>query len=85
VPVATYAGWNLREPGTGFPEYRASFVGSFIAWPKDEVLARYRTRDEYFGRFTDAALALVRERFFVADDLPAILERGAKLWDVVTK
>ncbi|MEK6375505.1 MAG: alpha/beta hydrolase domain-containing protein [Acidobacteriota bacterium] len=85
VPVATYTGWNLREPGTGFSEYRASFVGSFIAWPKDEVLARYRTRDEYFGRFTDAALALVRERFFVADDLPAILERGAKLWEAVVR
>jgi hypothetical protein len=85
VPVATYTGWNLRAPEAGFPEYRASFVGSFIAWPKDEVLARYRTRDEYFGRFTDAALALVRDRFFVADDLPAILERGAKMWEAVVK
>lgn len=81
VPLATYTGWNLRAPETGFPDYRASFVGAFIAWPKDEVLARYRSRDEYFGRFTDAALALVRERFLVADDLPAILERGAKLWE----
>jgi len=84
VPVATYTGWNFRTPETGFPEYRASFIGSFIAWPKDEVLARYRTRDEYFGRYTGAALALVRERFLVADDLPAILERGAKLWEVAT-
>lgn len=85
VPLATYTGWNLRDPSAGFPEYRASFVGSFIAWPKEEVLARYRTRDEYFGRFTDAALALVRERFFVVDDLPAILERGASEWEVATK
>ena len=85
VPIATYTGWNLREASTGFPEYRASFVGSFIAWPKDDVLARFHTRDEYFGRFTDAALALVRDRFFVADDLPAILERGGKLWEVVVK
>jgi hypothetical protein len=85
VPIATYTGWNLRASETGFPDYRASFVGSFIAWPKDDVLARYRTRDEYFGRLTDAALALVRDRFFVADDLPAILERGAKLWEAVTK
>jgi len=83
VPLATYTGWNLRAAETGFPDYRASFVGAFIAWPKEEVLARYRTRDEYFGRFTDAALALVRERFLVADDLPAILDRGAKLWEAV--
>jgi hypothetical protein len=85
VPVATYTGWNRRTPEVGFPEYRASFIGSFIEWPKEEVLARYHTRDEYFGRFTDAALGLVRERFLVADDLPAILERGAKLWEVATK
>jgi hypothetical protein len=85
VPLATYTGWNLRDPSTGFPEYRASFVGSFIAWPKEEVLARYHSRHEYFGRFTDTALALVREQFFVADDLPAILERGAREWEVATK
>jgi hypothetical protein len=81
VPVATYTGWNLRTPDAGFPDYRASFLGAYLAWPKEEVLARYRSRDEYFGRFTDAALALVRERFLVADDLPAILERGARLWE----
>ena len=85
VPVATYTGWNLRTPEAGFPDYRASFVGAYLAWPKDEVLARYHTRDEYFGRFTGAALALVHDRFFVADDLPAILERGAKLWEVATR
>jgi hypothetical protein len=85
VPLATYTGWNLRTPSTGFPDYRVSFLGSYLSWPKAEVLARYRTRDEYFGRFTDAALALVRERFFVADDLPAILERGAREWEIATK
>ena len=85
VPLATYTGWNLRTPEAGFPDYRASFIGAYLAWPKDEVLARYRTRDEYFARFTDAALALVHDRFFVADDLPAILQRGAALWEAATK
>jgi len=85
VPVATYTGWNLRTPDAGFPDYRASFIGAYLAWPKDEVLARYHTGDDYFGRFTGAALALVHDRFFVADDLPAILERGAKLWEVATR
>jgi hypothetical protein len=85
VPVATYTGWNLRTADAGFPDYRASFLGAYLAWPKDEVLARYHSRDEYFGRFTDAALTLVRDRFLVADDLPAILDRGAKLWEIATK
>jgi hypothetical protein len=85
VPVATYTGWNLRTPDAGFPDYRASFLGAYLAWPKEDVLARYKTRDEYFARFTDAALALVRDRFLVADDLPAILERGEKVWEFAMK
>ncbi len=85
VPLATYTGWNLRTADAGFPEYRASFIGAYLAWPKEEVLTRYHTRDEYFGHFTDAALALVRERFLVADDLPVILDRGAREWEVATK
>jgi hypothetical protein len=84
VPLATYTGWNLREAGTGFPS-TARFLGSVIAWPKDELLARYRSRDEYFGRFTAAALALVRQRFLVASDLPAVLERGAREWEVAVE
>ena len=85
VPIATYTRWNLRQPSAGFPEYRASFLGAYLAWPKDDVLARFHSRDEYFGRFTEAALTLVRERFLVADDLPAILERGAREWEVATE
>jgi hypothetical protein len=76
VPIATYTGWNLRDPKTGFPDYRASFVGSFIAWPKSEIAALYRGPDEYLGRFTAATLALVKERFVVPDDVVAILEGG---------
>jgi hypothetical protein len=82
--LATYTGWNLRAAPTGFPAYRASFLGSYIAWSKADVLARHRSRDEYLARFTDAAQALVRERFLVADDLPAIVDRGARHWEFAT-
>jgi len=85
VPIATYTGWNLRDPKSGFPEYRASFVGSFIAWPKAGIEARYRGPDEYLGKFTAATLALVKERFLVADDVVAILERGREEFSWATK
>ena len=78
VPIATYTGWNLRDPKTGFPDYRASFLGSYIAWPKAEVASLYRSADEYLGKFTAATLKLVKERFVVADDVVKIIERGAE-------
>ena len=85
VPIATYTGWNLRDPKTGFPEYRASFLGSFIAWPKAEIEALYRGPDEYLGKFTAATLALVKERFVVADDVVPILESGRLEFSWATK
>jgi len=76
VPVASYTGWNLRSAEIGFPDYRASFIGAYIAWPKETIDKLYKSPEEYFGRFAAAALGLVVERFIVADDLPAILTRG---------
>ncbi len=85
VPLATYTGWNLRDAAIGFPDSRASFVGSYIPWPKNELVDRYHTRDEYLGRFARAALERIRERFLVVEDLPAILQRAGEEWDVATK
>ncbi len=30
VPVATWTGWNPRDPKIGFPNDRTSFIGSFF-------------------------------------------------------
>jgi len=85
VPLATYTGWNLRDPKIGFPDSRASFVGSYIPWSKAEVIDRYRNRDEYLGHFTAEALDRVHERFLVPDDLPLILGRVSAEWEQATK
>jgi len=84
APLATYTGWNLRDAKTGFAGGRASFIGSYIAWPRDQVLSRYRTADEYVGAYAAAAVALVRQRFLVPDDLPALLEGAVKQWQFAT-
>src|SRR5581483_8304259 len=34
VPLATYTGWNLRDPATGSPEQRVSFLGSEFPFAK---------------------------------------------------
>ncbi|MBV8545724.1 MAG: hypothetical protein JO093_01935 [Acidobacteria bacterium] len=85
VPLATYTGWNRRDPQTGFPDSRASFVGSYIPWTKSEIDKRYNSAEDYFGRFTLTALNLLRERFLVVDDVPAVLKRAVEEWNYATK
>jgi len=95
VPLATYTGWNLRDPGIGLSDLRLSFYGSFIPFaktaaereqsgdPRLSVAERYSSRDEYLGKFAEAALKLVHERFLLREDVPSLLERGKREWDEV--
>ncbi len=96
VPLATYTGWNLRDPNIGLGDLRLSFYGSFIPFaktaaereksgdPRLSVAERYTSREQYMGRFTEAAMKLVRERFLLREDLPAMIERGEREWAEVT-
>jgi hypothetical protein len=96
VPLASYTGWNLRDPSIGLGDLRLSFYGSFIPFaktaaerqksgdPRPSVAERYASRDEYMGKFAEAAMKLIRERFLLREDLPALLERGEREWTEVT-
>jgi hypothetical protein len=96
VPLATYTGWNLRDPSIGAGDLRLSFYGSFIPFAKTaaeretfgdsrlSVAERYASRDEYLGKFAEAAMKLIHERFLLREDLPALLERGEREWTEVT-
>jgi hypothetical protein len=95
VPLATYTGWNLRNPSIGAPEQRLSFLGSWIPLAKTEeerkkagdprlsIAERYASREEYMSKFEQAAKKLVEQRFLLQEDLPAILERGRLEWKTV--
>ena len=95
VPLASYTGWNLRDPSIGAADLRLSFYGSFIPFaktlaerqkssdPRLSVAERYASRDEYLGKFADAALKLVQERFLMREDVPALLDRGKREWEEV--
>lgn len=95
VPLASYTGWNLRGPSIGAADLRLSFYGSFIPFaktlaerqksgdPRLSVAERYTSRDEYMGKFADAAMKLVQERFLLREDVPAMLERGKREWEEV--
>lgn len=95
APLATYTGWNLRDPSIGASDLRLSFYGSFIPFartaadreksgdPRPSIAERYTSRDGYLGKFADAALKLVHERFLLPEDLPSLLERGQREWQEI--
>ena len=74
VPLATHAGWNYRDASTGAPDRLAGEIGSYIPFartkadrdragdPRLSIEERYRSRDEYVGKFAAAALDLVKQR-----------------------
>jgi len=97
VPLATYTGWNLRDPKTGFPGERVSFIGSYVPLPRTRadreraldqrpsIEERYHSRERYLGLYAEAAVKQVRERFLLPEDLADVLARGEAEWDAVMK
>jgi hypothetical protein len=95
VPLATYTGWNLRDPSIGAPEQRVSFLGSWIPLaktaderkrsgdPRRSVAERYKSQEKYMEKFEQAAKKLIEQRFLLQEDLPAILERGKLEWKTI--
>lgn len=79
TPVATFRSWNLREAASGFPQYRASFLGAIVPFPKDEL----PPKDEYLGRFTRDMLQLVDERYLVREDVYELVKRAGELYEWV--
>lgn len=97
VPLATHTGWNYRDPSIGSPGRLASEIGSYFAFARTaqdrarggdaraSIAERYADRDAYLGRITEAALALVRERYLLVDDIPEVVERARAHYDWATK
>ncbi len=77
VPIASFRGWNLRDPAAGFPQYRASFVGSIVPLPPSAL----PSRELYLGRLTDETLKLVGERYIVREDVYDMLALGGSFYD----
>jgi hypothetical protein len=80
VPVATYTGWNLRDPSVGFPDARQSFVGSYIPFAKSRLTELYRDEFDYLGRVARAAMQLIDDRFLVPEELNAIVRQAEQDW-----
>ena len=97
VPLATYTGWNLRDPSIGAPQQRVAFEGAYLPLPKTEaarkktgdprssIAERYSSRQEYLDRYEAAIQQLVQQHWIQREDCAALLERGRQEWDEATK
>ena len=93
VPLATYTGWNFRDPRIGAPTELFTGAGSYLPFPRTRaererandprrsIEERYQNRDRFIGMVAEAALKLIRDRYLLAEDLPDILDRAREYWD----
>ncbi|MGD0893497.1 MAG: alpha/beta hydrolase domain-containing protein [Terracidiphilus sp.] len=97
APLATYVGWNLRDPSIGAPDQRVAFEASFLPFPKTaadraktgdprkSIAERYADRADYLARYSRALDELVKERWILEEDRAAVLARGEAEWDEAAK
>ncbi|HEY6925812.1 MAG TPA: alpha/beta hydrolase domain-containing protein [Steroidobacteraceae bacterium] len=93
VPLATYAGWNLRDPSIGAPEQRVAFEASYIPFartkaerreagdPRKSIEERYGSREDYLDRFSHALEDLIAQRWILPEDRAALMQRGRQEWE----
>src|SRR5262249_49776311 len=89
VPLATYSGWNLRDPKIGASEAIQSMVGSFIPFartksdrdashdPRLSIEERYKNREDYLTKVDAAARPLVAQHLVLDRDIPRIKEKAS--------
>jgi len=97
APLATYTGWNLRDPSIGAESQRVSFEGSYLPFPpnaaerqqtgdpRKSIAERYADREAYLKQFAQAADELVQQRWLLPEDRAALLQRGGEEWDLVAQ
>jgi hypothetical protein len=96
TPLATYTGWNLRDPAIGAPDAMFDMVGSMIPFartraereksgdPRPSIEERYASRDEYLRKVEAAAQPLVRQGLMIQTDVAKFVERASARWDMLT-
>ena len=97
APLATYTGWNPRDPQTGAPDQLVDFAGSYIPFaktkaereragdPRLSLEERYVSRAHYLGVVAEAGLKLVNDGYLLAEDLPVLIEGSGRQWDYSVK
>ena len=97
VPLATYTGWNLRDPSIGAGDRRIAFEGSYIPFcktaedcrkagdPRKSIGEHYSSREDYSARYKSAVDDLVKQSWILPEDREPLLRRGDEEWAEATK
>jgi hypothetical protein len=91
VPVATYTGWNFRNPAAGATTDLVSLTGSSILFaktsadrqpsdPRAPIAERYPTKERYLALAREQFARLVKGRYLIAEDEPAVMKRMDDQW-----
>jgi hypothetical protein len=92
-PLATYMGWNLRNPSVGAATEQYPLIGSMVAFPRTRaereksgdprlsIEERYKDQQEYLGKIEGAARELAKERFLLEADVPQIVAKAKQRWE----
>jgi hypothetical protein len=93
VPLATYMGWNLRNPSVGAPTEQYPLIGSMVPFPRTKadrektgdprlsIAERYQSQQEYLGKIEAAARELAKDRFLLEADIPQVVARARQRWE----
>ena len=96
VAMATYTGWNFRNPAIGGTSYLVNLLGSAIPLahtkaerearrdPRKSVEERYGSREAYLASAREVEDALVKDRLLLADDVPSVMKRIEEQWAVAS-
>jgi hypothetical protein len=94
VPLATYTGWNFRDPVTGGPDMIRPLIGSYIPFPatrdrraesqdpRRSIDERYASRDAYLASIRLSAQTLAQNRYVLMADVAAIVARALDHWSL---
>ncbi len=79
APLATYTGWNPRRHIDELPDVLYERIGSKLPFPpgRPSVADRYPTHNDYAAAVRAAAETLVAERFLLAEEIDAVVEKAA--------
>jgi len=94
-PLATYCGWNVRDPNQGVPGDLMQMMGSTLPFPRTRmerelrgdprpaIEERYASREVYLAHVRRQTLQLIEQRHVLDEDLDAIVARAGKAWDYI--
>lgn len=95
VPLATNTGWAFRGAAMGATNTLIAMAGSYIPLPATRadreragdprlsITERYASRAAYLQRVEAAAADLARQRYLLQEDVPAIVGRAGRHWDLL--